>query len=608
VACGTWPAVGRLANLRTGISMRQWATRFREFGCHVAVTFAVAGISVVGTAIAFGQAPAAKSDAVGVFEGQSDIGDVTPPGTGSFSAAADAYTLTSAGANTWYHVDSFHYLWEKASGDVVLTSNVAFPPQSYHHEPNPHRKGILMFRQTLDAGGIYAAVGVHGSGMTALQYRRALGANTEDIELNIDAPQTVRLEKRGDTFTLFLSMQGEPLHQVGASVSMHLEAPFFVGLGAVSHDISTTDEVQFSKVTVQPLAPASAETKISLYSTLRTIQTEDQFRRAMVIRTVPAYMQSPNWASDGRNIYAYEAGHIEKIPFLTPEAGGTPETVSLGNLVDCSGNFGLSPDRKWLAVSCAEKSGGTHAVYVVPASRGGEGNAVGTNLAGANGGGANAAGANAAGANAAGANAAGANAAGANGAAANLARATPRKVTHGPASSFFHAWSPDSQTIAFTRGSAGKADIFTIAVTGGTEVRLTRDTLNDGPDYSPDGKLIYFDSSRSGSTQIWRMQPDGTGAEEVTADDNINSSPHVSPDGKTVAFLSQPAKGGGRGIGDAALKVFSVNDGLIRTVATFQGDRGSFSMYGWGDANHLAFISYQFLPTLIVATPAEASR
>jgi hypothetical protein len=44
-------------------------------------------------------------------------------------------------------------------------------------------------------------------------------------------------------------------------------------------------------------------------------------------------------------------------------------------------------------------------------------------------------------------------------------------------------------------------------------------------------------------------------------------------------------------------KIFAVNDGLIRTLAAFQGDRGSFSMYGWGDAKHLAFVSYQFLPT-----------
>ena len=530
---------------------------------------------------------------LGIFEGQSDIGDVTPPGTGGYDPGAHAYTLTSAGANTWYHVDNFHYLWKKASGDMALTANVTFPPHSYNHEPNPHRKGILMFRQTLDAGGIYVAAGAHGSGMTALQYRRELGANTEDIELNIDAPQTVRLEKRGDTFTLFLSMKGEPPHQVGASITMHLEEPFYVGLGAVSHDVGTTDEVRFSNVTVQPPAAALADAKVSLYSTLRTIQVEDQFRRAMVIRTVPAYMQSANWASDGKAIYAYEAGRIEKIPFLMPEAGGTPERVELGNLVDCSGNFGLSPDRKWLAVSCAEKSGGRHDVYVLPASvsEPGRPDRVTSGIAdglrhprevtsGA-------------------ADGLGHPRKVTSGAADALAH--PRRVTTGPASSYFHAWSPDSQTIAFTRGSAGKADIFTIATAGGSEQRLTSDTINDGPDYSPDGNFIYFDSSRSGSTQIWRMKPDGSGAEAVTDDDNINSSPHVSPDGKAIAFLSQPAGGGGLGIGDAALKVFAVNDGLIRTLATFQGDRGSFSMYGWGDANHLAFVSYQFLPTVVEA-------
>ena len=45
-----------------------------------------------------------------------------------------------------------------------------------------------MIRQSLDAGSSYAAVAGHGSGMTALQFRRARGANTEDIELNIEAP------------------------------------------------------------------------------------------------------------------------------------------------------------------------------------------------------------------------------------------------------------------------------------------------------------------------------------------------------------------------------------------------------------------------------------
>lgn len=478
---------------------------------------------------------------LGLFEGQTELGHGAPWGNATYSAATDAYTLTSNGANTWYHVDDFHFAWKKMSGDETLTADISFPPPTYTHEPNPHRKGILMFRQTLDAGAAYVAVGAHGSGMTALQYRRVRGDNTEDIELNIDAPQTVRIEKRGDVFTLYLSMKGEPLHAVGASVSLHLTEPFYVGLGALSHDTATLDKVEFKHVRIEPTAPASNSGPV-LYSTLQTIQTEDQFRRAMLIRSIPALMQSANWAPDGKSIYVLEDGRILNIPYLTPEAGGPPRTVAAPGLVDCSGNFGLSPDGKWLAVSCADTHGGPHEVYLVPPDGAG----------------------------------------------------TPRKVTQSATPSYFHAWSPDSRTIAFTRGSAGKADIFTIPAVGGTEKRLTHDTVNDGPDFTPDGKLIYFDSARSGSTQIWRMQADGSGAEQITDDNSINSSPHVSPDGKSIAFLSQP-RGAGQAIGPASLKTMAFSEGLIRTLADFQGTRDSFSMYGWGDSNHVAFISYRQL-------------
>jgi catechol 2,3-dioxygenase-like lactoylglutathione lyase family enzyme len=489
---------------------------------------------------------------IGLFEGQSDIGSVVPAGTGSYDPGRDTYTLTAAGANTWYRVDDFHYLWKKAVGDLALTADVSFPPHTYAHEPNPHRKGLLMFRQTLDPGGIYVDVGVNGSGHTALQYRRERGANTQDIEINTDAVRTVRLEKRGDVFTLFVSRNGEPLHPLGASFELHLEESFYVGLGAVSHDVATTDKIEFAHVTLQPPAVARES---ELYSTLQTISIQDQFRRAMMIRTVPARLQSPNWAPDRKSIYVHEDGRVRKIPYLTPDAGGAPEDVAVGKLVDCSGNFGLSPDGKYLAVSCAETKGGRHEVYVLPAG-GGD---------------------------------------------------SPRKLTNGASGSFFHAWAPDSQTIAFTRGSAGKADIFTIPLAGGAETRLTSDTVNDGPDYTPDGKLIYFDSARSGSTQIWRMKPDGTAAEQITDDDHLNSSPHVSRDGKSVAFLSQPAYSD-QGITATTLEVMSLGDGMIRPIVDFQGNRDSFSMYGWGDETHLAFVSYQRLPAMGNVQAAAAAR
>jgi TolB protein len=504
-------------------------------------------LAMAAPLLAYAQPPAAPSSGtIGIFTGQSDVGSVTPPGTARYDPQRGVYTLTSAGANTWYHVDDFHYLWKQASGDLALTADIFFPSRAYPHDPDPHRKGILMFRQTLDPGGVYVGVGLHGSGMTALQYRRERGANTADIELNIDAPHTVRIEKRGDTFTLFLSREGEPPHQVGASVKLHLQQPFYIGLGAVSHDVNTTDRVEFSHLTLQPLPQAAPSANPVLYSTLLSIQTEDQYRRAMVIRSVAAHMQSPNWLPDGKNIYVYEDGRIVRIPLLTPPAGGAPQPVDTAELIGCSGNYGLSPDGKFLAVSCSDPKGGAHQVYVLTAAGG-----------------------------------------------------AARKVTPGSGAaggaSFFHAWSPDSRTIAFTRGSASRADIFTVPASGGPEHQLTSDTVNDGPDFSPDGKYIYFDSSRSGTLQIWRMRADGSGSEQLTDDDDFNSSPHVAPDGKSVAYLSQPA-GSGPDIGDAALKLIVLNDGLIRTLAHFQGDRDSLSMYSWGDANHLAFVSYQKEP------------
>ncbi len=482
--------------------------------------------------------------ALGLFQAESDIGNVLPAGSARYDTSRHAYTIASAGANTWYHVDHFNYLWTRASGDMALTARIFFPPHRYGHDPNPHRKGVLMFRQSLAPGSAYVDAALHGVGLTALQYRREQGANTPDIELTVNTPQTLRLEKRGDVFTLYVSQGGEPLHQVGASIRVHLRPPFYVGLGALSHDAQTTDVIEFSHVSLERLKPVPAHAQSTLYSTLQTIEFTNQYRRAVVIRTVPAYMQSADWAPDGKSILVYEDGRIERIPYLSPDGGGPPQPIAVDGLVGCSGNFGLSPDGKLLAVSCSRVSGGLHQVYLLPAEGG----------------------------------------------------RVARQLTKGTEASFFHAWAPDGKTVAFTHGSASRADIFTVPAAGGAETRLTHDTVNDGPVYSPDGQYIYFDSSRSGTLQIWRMRADGSEAEQMTDDDFLNSSPHISPDGSTLAFLSQPPGHGG-GFGPAVLRVMRFDDGLIQSVVELRGDRGSFSMQPWGNAKRFAFITYQELPS-----------
>ena len=187
----------------------------------------------MATVPAWGASPG-QQPALGIFRGQSDIG--TWGGSARYDTTRHVYAIVSSGANTWYHVDHFNYLWQHASGDLALTAQISFPPRRYRHDPDPHRKGLLMFRQSLAPGSAYVDAAAHGVGLTALQYRRERGADTPDIELTINAPQTLRLEKRGNIFTLYMSQTGEPLHQVGASVRLHLQPPFYVGLGALSHD------------------------------------------------------------------------------------------------------------------------------------------------------------------------------------------------------------------------------------------------------------------------------------------------------------------------------------------------------------------------------------
>src|SRR5207248_6333457 len=84
-------------------------------------------------------------------------------------------------------------------------------------------------------------------------------------------------------------------------------------------------------------------------------------------------------------------------------------------------------------------------------------------------------------------------------------------------------------------------DIYKSPAAGGEEIRLTSSPgLDDGPEFTPDGAFIYFNSVRSGRMQIWRMRPDGSGQEQITNDGFQNWFPHISPDGRWIVFISFP--------------------------------------------------------------------
>ena len=309
-----------------------------------------AASSLAYVLIASGIAPAQTAgNPLGIFESQSDIGSVVPPGVATFDAPTGVYTIRSAGANLWVNVDAFHFVWKKVSGDVSLTADVKLADAG--PGSSPHRKALLMFRQTLDSDSLYADAAIHGSGETALQYRRNKGDTTQDIAFNIGAPQRLRLEKRGDTITLFLSAHGEPLHQVGASIKLHFDGDFYAGL--------------------EPLTAPVTPAPMALYSTLQTIAIDNNARMAFVIQTGKGQMEAPNWSRDGKTLIFDRAGKLWTV--LAAEGDGSiaeATQLDIGNAADCTGSHGLSPDGKGLAMTCTTPDHPGRRVYIVPSTGG----------------------------------------------------------------------------------------------------------------------------------------------------------------------------------------------------------------------------------------------
>ena len=51
-----------------------------------------------------------------------------------------------------------------------------------------------------------------------------------------------------------MSLEGEPLHQFGPPITMHLDGPFYVGIGFCSHLPATADTAVLSDVVLENAA------------------------------------------------------------------------------------------------------------------------------------------------------------------------------------------------------------------------------------------------------------------------------------------------------------------------------------------------------------------
>ena len=507
----------------------------RRTGYHRVLSL-IFGVALLMTALA-----AHAQEPVGTFENHGDVGTVLHAGSATFDPATSTYTLTGSGDNMWLGTDAFQFAWKKVSGDLDLTADIAFATTT----GNPHKKAVLVIRQSLDADSVYADIALHASGLAALQFRDEKGAITHEIVSSTSAPPRVRITRRGDSVYMSLAGAGGTFAYDGESIKIPLSGDFYVGIGVCAHDKDVIEKATFANVNLRPLSPPSGQPVLT--SSLQTVGVSSTDRK--VVYHAEGRFEAPNWSRDGSYFLFNRNGHLEKLLV----AGGTPQVIDTGTAARLNNDHGISPDGTLLAVSdnSQETKSPTGAaahdslVYVAPIGGG-----------------------------------------------------TPRRITEN-SPSYWHGWSPDGKTLAFVGQRNGDFDIYTIPVAGGDETRLTTAKgLDDGPEYSPDDQYIYFNSERTGHMQIWRMKADGSDQEQVFSDDYNNWFPHISPDGKWMVFLTYDKDVMGHPENkDVMLRLMSLaRHDKITVLAKLFGGQGTINVPSWSpDSKSVAFVSYQFI-------------
>lgn len=95
-------------------------------------------------------------------------------------------------------------------------------------------------------------------------------------------------------------------------------------------------------------------------------------------------------------------------------------------------------------------------------------------------------------------------------------------------------WSPDNRSIVFNMlNSIWVFNRFTQ-----TGLRLTNNTSDWRPRYSPDGTRIVFQSNRDGNAEIYVMNSDGSSQTRLTNNPAFDSNPAWSSDGAGILFTS----------------------------------------------------------------------
>jgi Tol biopolymer transport system component len=268
-----------------------------------------------------------------------------------------------------------------------------------------------------------------------------------------------------------------------------------------------------------------------------SLEVFDLAAGARVVLQTDRLINAPNWSPDGTELLVNAEGGLWRVPLAAPAL----LPVDTGGITRCNNDHGYSPDGQWIVFSAHHRGLGAE-IYRMP-RQGGQ--------------------------------------------AGLISPAAP---------SWWHGFSPDGCVMVYAAVRAGGTiDIYRCPAQGGPETRLTKGEGHaDGPEFSADGRAIYFNSDRSGHAQIWVMAADGTGQRALFSDACVNWFPHPSPDGQHLIYLAYPAGTMGHPA-DLPVQIMlcDTQGGNRRDIVSLNGGQGTINVPNWSpDGRAFAFIRY----------------
>ena len=262
------------------------------------------------------------AEPVGLFTDVKDVGAVSRATEASFEPNTATYTIAASGDNIWADRDSFGFAWKPMSGDVAFSARIEIQGASAQE----HRKAGLMLRQSLEPDSAYVDVVVHGNGLTSLQFRTETGGPTREIQCAREAPNAVRLEKRGDHVLLQLSDINGKFEPSGCAVKLVFGRVFYAGLAVCAHDNQAFETALFRHVSLG-LLPKRSEIRTSAIE----IMPLGSLDRRVIYRS-KSRLDSPSFTGAGNAVCFREDG---RLVYFSLTAHADPHLVGSENADDC---------------------------------------------------------------------------------------------------------------------------------------------------------------------------------------------------------------------------------------------------------------------------------